>query len=216
MFRVPSASSFSFELLYLHRLLFLTLSRTSSSQFWMFPISRWNSTRTSPPMQRRSPISRSCYGRMWSTSGRTSHRCPRWGHIHWQKTQEYQCNTNISLLHYYWGLLLFCVKQEMENAWGEYNHLERDVDRLRSVLQDQMTHSALSQVRPRGKWHFSKCKWRTEVFLYSTPKLYFSFYPFNACFQTKVSILFERQNVSKDVKPCLLFYSACTSQSGNW
>ncbi|XP_016128706.1 pleckstrin homology domain-containing family A member 7-like [Sinocyclocheilus grahami] len=34
---------------------------------------------------------------------------------------------------------------EMENAWAEYSQLERDVDRLRSALQDQMTHSALSQ-----------------------------------------------------------------------
>lgn len=44
-------------------------------------------------------------------------------------------------------------------------------------------------------------KW-DPFFLYSSPKLFFSFYLFNACFQTKVSILFEQQSVSEDVKPC--------------
>uniref|UniRef100_A0A672MPG6 Pleckstrin homology domain-containing family A member 7 n=1 Tax=Sinocyclocheilus grahami TaxID=75366 RepID=A0A672MPG6_SINGR len=43
------------------------------------------------------------------------------------------------------------VSTEMENAWAEYSQLERDVDRLRSALQDQMTHSALSQVRTRER-----------------------------------------------------------------
>ncbi|CAM4521584.1 unnamed protein product [Leuciscus chuanchicus] len=51
------------------------------------------------------------------------------------------------------------VSTEMENAWGEYNHLERDVDRLRSVLQDQMTHSALSQ---QEKSQLRKELWRIE------------------------------------------------------
>ncbi|XP_077084487.1 pleckstrin homology domain-containing family A member 7 isoform X10 [Siphateles boraxobius] len=50
------------------------------------------------------------------------------------------------------------VSTEMENAWAEYNHLERDVDRLRSVLQDQMTHSALSQ----EKSQLRKELWRIE------------------------------------------------------
>ncbi|XP_077084489.1 pleckstrin homology domain-containing family A member 7 isoform X12 [Siphateles boraxobius] len=51
------------------------------------------------------------------------------------------------------------VSTEMENAWAEYNHLERDVDRLRSVLQDQMTHSALSQ---QEKSQLRKELWRIE------------------------------------------------------
>ncbi|XP_039512713.1 pleckstrin homology domain-containing family A member 7 isoform X12 [Pimephales promelas] len=51
------------------------------------------------------------------------------------------------------------VSTEMENAWAEYNLLERDVDRLRSVLQDQMTHSALSQ---QEKSQLRKELWRIE------------------------------------------------------
>ncbi|XP_067299023.1 pleckstrin homology domain-containing family A member 7 isoform X3 [Pseudorasbora parva] len=51
------------------------------------------------------------------------------------------------------------VSTEMENAWAEYNHLERDVDRLRSALQDQMTHSALSQ---HEKSQLRKELWRIE------------------------------------------------------
>ncbi|XP_051757659.1 pleckstrin homology domain-containing family A member 7 isoform X1 [Ctenopharyngodon idella] len=51
------------------------------------------------------------------------------------------------------------VSTEMENAWTEYNHLERDVDRLRSALQDQMTHSALSQ---QEKSQLRKELWRIE------------------------------------------------------
>ncbi|KAK7170629.1 hypothetical protein R3I94_000734 [Phoxinus phoxinus] len=51
------------------------------------------------------------------------------------------------------------VSTEMENAWAEYSHLERDVDRLRSVLQDQMTHSALSQ---QEKSQLRKELWRIE------------------------------------------------------
>ncbi|XP_048040093.1 pleckstrin homology domain-containing family A member 7 isoform X8 [Megalobrama amblycephala] len=51
------------------------------------------------------------------------------------------------------------VSTEMENAWAEYNHLERDVDRLRSALQDQMTHSSLSQ---QEKSQLRKELWRIE------------------------------------------------------
>ncbi|XP_073764589.1 pleckstrin homology domain-containing family A member 7 isoform X18 [Danio rerio] len=51
------------------------------------------------------------------------------------------------------------VSTEMENAWSEYSHLERDVDRLRSALQDQMTHSALSQ---QEKSQMRKELWRIE------------------------------------------------------
>ncbi|XP_051570767.1 pleckstrin homology domain-containing family A member 7-like isoform X16 [Myxocyprinus asiaticus] len=51
------------------------------------------------------------------------------------------------------------VSTEMENAWAEYSHLERDVDRLRSALQDQMTHSALSQ---QEKCQLRKELWRIE------------------------------------------------------
>uniref|UniRef100_A0A8C2H8A9 Pleckstrin homology domain containing, family A member 7b n=1 Tax=Cyprinus carpio TaxID=7962 RepID=A0A8C2H8A9_CYPCA len=50
------------------------------------------------------------------------------------------------------------VSTEMENAWAEYSQLERDVDRLRSTLQDQMTHSALSQ----EKCQLRKELWRIE------------------------------------------------------
>ncbi|XP_073764612.1 pleckstrin homology domain-containing family A member 7 isoform X42 [Danio rerio] len=50
------------------------------------------------------------------------------------------------------------VSTEMENAWSEYSHLERDVDRLRSALQDQMTHSALSQEKSQMR----KELWRIE------------------------------------------------------
>uniref|UniRef100_A0A8C1MSL0 Pleckstrin homology domain containing, family A member 7b n=1 Tax=Cyprinus carpio TaxID=7962 RepID=A0A8C1MSL0_CYPCA len=50
------------------------------------------------------------------------------------------------------------VSTEMENAWAEYSQLERDVDRLRSALQDQMTHSALSQ----EKCQLRKELWRIE------------------------------------------------------
>uniref|UniRef100_A0A673N8Q8 Pleckstrin homology domain-containing family A member 7-like n=1 Tax=Sinocyclocheilus rhinocerous TaxID=307959 RepID=A0A673N8Q8_9TELE len=50
------------------------------------------------------------------------------------------------------------VSTEMENAWAEYSQLERDVDRLRSALQDQMTHSALSQ----EKSQLRKELWRIE------------------------------------------------------
>uniref|UniRef100_A0A8C1I9B1 Pleckstrin homology domain containing, family A member 7b n=1 Tax=Cyprinus carpio TaxID=7962 RepID=A0A8C1I9B1_CYPCA len=51
------------------------------------------------------------------------------------------------------------VSTEMENAWAEYSQLERDVDRLRSALQDQMTHSALSQ---QEKSQLRKELWRIE------------------------------------------------------
>ncbi|XP_056317413.1 pleckstrin homology domain-containing family A member 7 isoform X8 [Danio aesculapii] len=51
------------------------------------------------------------------------------------------------------------VSTEMENAWSEYSHMERDVDRLRSALQDQMTHSALSQ---QEKSQMRKELWRIE------------------------------------------------------
>uniref|UniRef100_A0A8C2H970 Pleckstrin homology domain containing, family A member 7b n=1 Tax=Cyprinus carpio TaxID=7962 RepID=A0A8C2H970_CYPCA len=51
------------------------------------------------------------------------------------------------------------VSTEMENAWAEYSQLERDVDRLRSTLQDQMTHSALSQ---QEKCQLRKELWRIE------------------------------------------------------
>ncbi|XP_056317414.1 pleckstrin homology domain-containing family A member 7 isoform X9 [Danio aesculapii] len=50
------------------------------------------------------------------------------------------------------------VSTEMENAWSEYSHMERDVDRLRSALQDQMTHSALSQEKSQMR----KELWRIE------------------------------------------------------
>ncbi|TRY85058.1 hypothetical protein DNTS_015458 [Danionella cerebrum] len=49
--------------------------------------------------------------------------------------------------------------KEMENAWGEYSNLEKDVDRLRSALQDQMTHTALSQ---QEKSQLRKELWRIE------------------------------------------------------
>ncbi|XP_026072059.1 pleckstrin homology domain-containing family A member 7-like isoform X2 [Carassius auratus] len=51
------------------------------------------------------------------------------------------------------------VSTEMENAWAEYSQLERDVDRLRSALQDQMTHIALSQ---QEKCQLRKELWRIE------------------------------------------------------
>ncbi|XP_051500815.1 pleckstrin homology domain-containing family A member 7-like isoform X4 [Myxocyprinus asiaticus] len=51
------------------------------------------------------------------------------------------------------------VSTEMENAWAEYSHLEKDVDRLRSALQDQMTHSALSR---HEKCQLRKELWRIE------------------------------------------------------
>uniref|UniRef100_A0A673N8P4 Pleckstrin homology domain-containing family A member 7-like n=1 Tax=Sinocyclocheilus rhinocerous TaxID=307959 RepID=A0A673N8P4_9TELE len=47
------------------------------------------------------------------------------------------------------------VSTEMENAWAEYSQLERDVDRLRSALQDQMTHS-------QEKSQLRKELWRIE------------------------------------------------------
>uniref|UniRef100_A0A8C1MQE1 Pleckstrin homology domain containing, family A member 7b n=1 Tax=Cyprinus carpio TaxID=7962 RepID=A0A8C1MQE1_CYPCA len=47
------------------------------------------------------------------------------------------------------------VSTEMENAWAEYSQLERDVDRLRSALQDQMTHS-------QEKCQLRKELWRIE------------------------------------------------------
>uniref|UniRef100_A0A8C2DG26 Pleckstrin homology domain containing, family A member 7b n=1 Tax=Cyprinus carpio TaxID=7962 RepID=A0A8C2DG26_CYPCA len=47
------------------------------------------------------------------------------------------------------------VSTEMENAWAEYSQLERDVDRLRSTLQDQMTHS-------QEKCQLRKELWRIE------------------------------------------------------
>uniref|UniRef100_A0A672PAU5 Pleckstrin homology domain containing A7 n=1 Tax=Sinocyclocheilus grahami TaxID=75366 RepID=A0A672PAU5_SINGR len=50
------------------------------------------------------------------------------------------------------------VSTEMENTWAEYSQLERDVDRLRSALQDQKTHSALSQ----EKCQLRKELWRIE------------------------------------------------------
>ena len=43
-------------------------------------------------------------------------------------------------------MLLRCVLQEMENAWGEYSRLEGDVDWLRSALQAQMNRNDISQV----------------------------------------------------------------------
>ncbi|KAA0723236.1 Pleckstrin -like proteiny domain-containing family A member 7 [Triplophysa tibetana] len=51
------------------------------------------------------------------------------------------------------------VSTEMENAWAEYSHLERDVDRLRSALQEQMSHSAVSQ---QEKSQLRKELWRIE------------------------------------------------------
>ncbi|XP_056589411.1 pleckstrin homology domain-containing family A member 7 isoform X3 [Triplophysa dalaica] len=51
------------------------------------------------------------------------------------------------------------VSTEMENAWAEYSQLERDVDRLRSALQEQMNHSAVSQ---QEKSQLRKELWRIE------------------------------------------------------
>ncbi|XP_055057384.2 pleckstrin homology domain-containing family A member 7 isoform X4 [Misgurnus anguillicaudatus] len=51
------------------------------------------------------------------------------------------------------------VSTEMENAWAEYSNLERDVDRLRSALQEQMSNSALSQ---QEKSQLRKELWRIE------------------------------------------------------
>uniref|UniRef100_A0A672P8E0 Pleckstrin homology domain containing A7 n=1 Tax=Sinocyclocheilus grahami TaxID=75366 RepID=A0A672P8E0_SINGR len=47
------------------------------------------------------------------------------------------------------------VSTEMENTWAEYSQLERDVDRLRSALQDQKTHS-------QEKCQLRKELWRIE------------------------------------------------------
>ncbi|XP_038139705.1 pleckstrin homology domain-containing family A member 7 isoform X12 [Cyprinodon tularosa] len=51
------------------------------------------------------------------------------------------------------------VSTEMENAWNEYNRLERDVDWLRSALQGQMNRSDLSQ---QEKVQLRKELWRIE------------------------------------------------------
>uniref|UniRef100_A0A3Q2TPC8 Pleckstrin homology domain containing A7 n=1 Tax=Fundulus heteroclitus TaxID=8078 RepID=A0A3Q2TPC8_FUNHE len=49
--------------------------------------------------------------------------------------------------------------KEMENAWNEYNRLERDVDWLKSALQGQMNRSDLSQ---HEKVQLRKELWRIE------------------------------------------------------
>ncbi|KAK2853985.1 hypothetical protein Q5P01_006646 [Channa striata] len=51
------------------------------------------------------------------------------------------------------------VSTEMENAWNEYNRLERDVDWLKSALQRQMSRSDLSQ---QEKVQIRKELWRIE------------------------------------------------------
>ncbi|CAK6969765.1 pleckstrin homology domain-containing family A member 7 [Scomber scombrus] len=51
------------------------------------------------------------------------------------------------------------VSTEMENAWNEYNRLERDVDWLKSALQGQMNRSDLSQ---QEKVQIRKELWRIE------------------------------------------------------
>ncbi|KAM7424209.1 hypothetical protein PAMA_000514 [Pampus argenteus] len=51
------------------------------------------------------------------------------------------------------------VSTEMENAWDEYNRLERDVDWLKSALQEQMNRSDLSQ---QEKVQIRKELWRIE------------------------------------------------------
>ncbi|MED6277559.1 hypothetical protein CHARACLAT_014673 [Characodon lateralis] len=51
------------------------------------------------------------------------------------------------------------VSTEMENAWNEYNRLERDVDWLKSALQGQMNRNDLSQ---QEKVQLRKELWRIE------------------------------------------------------
>ncbi|KAG7271135.1 hypothetical protein CRUP_017758, partial [Coryphaenoides rupestris] len=51
------------------------------------------------------------------------------------------------------------VSTEMENAWGEYIHLESDVDWLRSALQAQMNRTDISQ---QEKAELRKELWRME------------------------------------------------------
>uniref|UniRef100_A0A673D097 Pleckstrin homology domain containing, family A member 7b n=1 Tax=Sphaeramia orbicularis TaxID=375764 RepID=A0A673D097_9TELE len=51
------------------------------------------------------------------------------------------------------------VSTEMENAWNEYNRLERDVDWLKSALQGQMNRSDLTQ---QEKVQIRKELWRIE------------------------------------------------------
>ncbi|XP_030621529.1 pleckstrin homology domain-containing family A member 7 isoform X1 [Chanos chanos] len=50
------------------------------------------------------------------------------------------------------------VSTEMENAWNEYTRLEKEVDRLQSVLQDQMNRSILSQEKAQLRREL----WRIE------------------------------------------------------
>ncbi|XP_034047147.1 pleckstrin homology domain-containing family A member 7 isoform X3 [Thalassophryne amazonica] len=51
------------------------------------------------------------------------------------------------------------VSTEMENAWKEYSQLERDVDWLKTALQEQMNRSDLSQ---QEKAQIKKELWRIE------------------------------------------------------
>ncbi|XP_056134511.1 pleckstrin homology domain-containing family A member 7 [Lampris incognitus] len=51
------------------------------------------------------------------------------------------------------------VSTEMENAWNEYSQIERDVDRLRSALQGQMSRGDVSQ---EEKAQIRKELWRIE------------------------------------------------------
>ncbi|KAG7271142.1 hypothetical protein CRUP_017765 [Coryphaenoides rupestris] len=52
------------------------------------------------------------------------------------------------------------VSTEMENAWGEYIHLESDVDWLRSALQAQMNRTDISQQQEKAE--LRKELWRME------------------------------------------------------